>query len=312
MAAVAAAAAFGVMLVVASGSIARADDLLDDKASGLSYLQIVTGGAAATDPLPLVVAIHGLGDNPQSFRLLLDELPSKARLIFPRGPMPHGEDGFSWFDFHPDDEDDGGAELGKGIQASAERIAQLIVALTERYHGPSRAIVCGFSQGGMLSFALAAEHPELVAVAIPVSGELPQSLWPAERSKVRPLPKIIALHGENDKLVPVIRANWSVEALKSNGYDAKLKTWPGVSHALSHEMRIELISQVVSALSAFEPPPAAAGGELPAASPRQDSESKAGMMPPPAAPQAPAQQPATGAAATPSSSPDVATTPSAP
>ena len=55
----------------------------------------------------------------------------------------------------------------------------------------------------MLSFALAAAHPELVATAIPVSGIPAPALWPAERPKTRPLPKIIALHGEADKLISV-------------------------------------------------------------------------------------------------------------
>jgi phospholipase/carboxylesterase len=246
--------------LVASVGVARADgeELQRDEASGLEYLEVLTGGAASSDPVPIVVAMHGLGDHPESFRLLLDDLPAKARVVFPRGPMPHGEDGFSWFDFHADD-DEGTAALGEGVKTSADRVAQLIVSLTRARGAPPRAIVCGFSQGGILSFELAAAHPELIAEAIPVSGYLPSPLWPAERPKLKPLPKVVALHGEKDQLIPLQWANWSVEALRSNGYDVSLRSWPGVPHALSPEMRQALIASVVSAVQELTPQHAAEG-----------------------------------------------------
>lgn len=261
----------GLVLVAAAG--AEAQDVLRDEASGLEYLEVVTGGATAAESLPVVVAIHGLGDNPTSFRLLLDDLPARARVIFPRGPMPHGSDGFSWFEFRADDED-GAAELGAGIRTAADRIAKLIVAVTAKTSAPSRVVVCGFSQGGMLSFALAASHPELVSTAVPLAGYLPTTLWPRERPKAKPLPRIVALHGEKDPLIPADSARWSVDALRGNGYDATLTTFPGVSHALSPPMRSALESTVVAAVAGLTqagtvlpgpPPPSSAPVEAPAA-----------------------------------------------
>jgi len=256
---------------------ALAVDLQRDEASGLEYLEVVTGGAATADPLPIVVAMHGLGDNPASFRLLLDDLPARARIVFPRGPMPHGPDGFSWFDFHSDDEE-GAAELGAGIRAAADRVSTLILALKQKSGGPATAIVCGFSQGGMLSFALAAGNPDLIAVAIPVSGYLPSPLWPTERPKIRPLPKVLALHGETDKLIPVESARWSIEALRSNGYDGNLRSFPGVGHALSPAMRAMLTASVVTAVQELSLP----GVVLPG------PPSPASAVPPEAQPAAPA------------------------
>jgi phospholipase/carboxylesterase len=261
----------GLALAAASG--ADAQDVLRDEASGLEYLEIVTGGATAGESLPVVVAIHGLGDNPASFRLLLDDLPVRARVVFPRGPMPHGSDGFSWFEFRADDED-GAAELGAGIRVAADRVAKLIVAVTAKTSAPSRAVVCGFSQGGMLSFALAASHPELVSTAVPLAGYLPTTLWPRERPKSKPLPKLVALHGEKDPLIPADSARWSVEALRGNGYDATLTTYPGVGHALSPPMRSALETTVVAAVAELTqagtvlpgpPPPPAAPVEAPPA-----------------------------------------------
>jgi phospholipase/carboxylesterase len=232
---------------------ARAADLELDGKSGLHYFEVVTGGAAPESPLPLVVAIHGLGDNPESFKLLLDDLPARARVIVPRGPMPRGDDGYSWFAFHNDDGGDGSREQEQGIRESAGRVAQLVESLTKKYGGPSRAVVCGFSQGGILSFAVAASRPDIVAVAIPVAGYLPPALWPAERPKTKPLPKIIALHGGTDRLITAQSARWTVEALRSNGFDTTLKTWPAVGHAIPPEMRSALMASVVGAVETLSP-----------------------------------------------------------
>lgn len=223
-------------------------EVLRDEKSGLEYIEVITGGAEATEALPVVVAMHGLGDNPASFRLLLDDLPARARVLFPRAPMPHGGDGYSWFEFHSDDEE-GSAELAAGIRVAADRVALLVADVIARTGAPRRAVVCGFSQGGMLSFALAAAHPEIVATAIPLSGYLPTVMWPRERPTARPLPKVIALHGEKDHLIPAESARWSIEALKGNGYAATLTTYPGVGHALSPAMRAALEAATVLAVT---------------------------------------------------------------
>lgn len=241
-----------VALGAASGVPASAEELGLEAKSGLHYLEIVTAGGVSADPLPIVVAMHGLGDHPGTFRLLLDDMPARARVILPRGPMPHGDDGFSWFDFHPDDEK-GAQQLVEGVRVSAERVATLIVGLSRKYGGPERVVVCGFSQGAMLSFALAAAHPEIVAEAIPVSGYLPTGLWPAERPRVRPLPMVVALHGADDALISPERARWSIEVLRSNGYDTTLRTWPGIGHALSQDMRATLVASVVGAVEKLAP-----------------------------------------------------------
>lgn len=234
---------------------ASPNELQLEATSGLHYLEVVTGGGVATDPLPVVVAIHGLGDRPSSFRLLLDDLPAKARVIVPRGPMPHGPDGFSWFDFRADGGDGEGArQFADGIREAGERLAVLLVSLAKKHGGSSRSVVCGFSQGGILSFALAAGHPELLAAVIPVAGYLPASLWPAERPKSRPLPKVLALHGENDHLISLESARWTVEALRSNGYDTELRSWPGVGHALVPPVRALLVSSVVRAVEELSAP----------------------------------------------------------
>src|SRR4051812_16602779 len=62
----------------------------------LEFVEITTGHARSTDPLPLVIALHGLGDNPRSFLGAFDGFPHDARVVAPHSATPYS-DGYAWF-----------------------------------------------------------------------------------------------------------------------------------------------------------------------------------------------------------------------
>ena len=173
---------------------------------------------------PTVLALHGLGDSPASFSRMFDNMPGPARLLLPAGPHPW-RGGYSW--------------LAAGV--SLARMADDIAAgLTEP------VAVTGFSQGGVLAFALAVRHPDRIIAAFPISGALPESLLPERAPKGSP--PIIALHGQDDTTVPVGPTKRMVHQLKRRGFDAELRTWPGVGHEVTPPMRATL-SELLTALS---------------------------------------------------------------
>src|SRR5690606_1905208 len=67
----------------------------NEAAPHLEFVERLAGGAAATDRGPTVIAIHGLGDTPESSARLFDSLASPARLVYPRAPLAH-HGGFAW------------------------------------------------------------------------------------------------------------------------------------------------------------------------------------------------------------------------
>jgi phospholipase/carboxylesterase len=97
----------------------------------------------------------------------------------------------------------------------------------------------------MLSFALAVQHPELVAVALPVSGWLPESLILGPKPDAAP--PIVALHGDADEVLTIQRTRDAVAKLRSAGYDAELLEYPGVGHGVSGQMRRELYRRLAEA-----------------------------------------------------------------
>ncbi len=210
----------------------------------MRFLELLTGGARAGERLPLIVAIHGLGDRPEAFAPLFANLPAKARVIVPFGLSPWSS-GFAWFPPSSGDQ----AALAAGMARASDALARMIDELSRRRPTEGKAIATGFSQGGMLSFALAALHPESVRAVVPVSGMLAEAQWPTTWPIGRPMPVVHALHGDADERVPVRAARASVEHLARVGLSADLREYPGVGHTISAEMRADLLATLAALAS---------------------------------------------------------------
>jgi phospholipase/carboxylesterase len=218
------------------------------EAAGVRYLEQLTGGATAGERLPLVVAMHGLGDRPESFVQVFAAIRAPARLI-----VPYGEpwrEGFSWF---PPGSLDDPAQLAEGTGRAADRVAAMIETLVREKPTAGKPIVTGFSQGGMLSFTLAVRHPEIVGAAFPVGGVIAPALVPGSWPMASEAPRIEAFHGVADERVPFARARASVERLRAAGMDATLHEYPGVGHAIPPAMRADLLRAIEGAAAQAAP-----------------------------------------------------------
>ncbi|WP_437683596.1 alpha/beta hydrolase [Sorangium sp. So ce131] len=212
--------------------------------AGVEYLEVVTGGADASEALPLVVALHGLGDRPESFVGLLSDADFKARLIVPRGLTPY-HDGYSWFPLRQALASDA---VGQGVLRAAGAVAATIERLAAERPTRGKAIVTGFSQGGALSFALALHHPRVVGAAFPVGGWIPAPVLPSARPLDPATPAIVALHGEQDQRVPIGPTREAIAALRGLGAKARLEGYPGVGHSVSGDMRRDLLRLIRGAI----------------------------------------------------------------
>jgi predicted esterase len=110
-------------------------------------------------PVPVFIALHGLGSQPEDFgrsgepQDLADELG--AAIVSISATEPWGKNSFSWKeDFEAD---------WTHIQKSLERVKDKVTPQ------PGRCIAAGFSQGGQLAAELAAAHPDFFAGAIVMS-----------------------------------------------------------------------------------------------------------------------------------------------
>jgi len=200
--------------------------------------ELLVGAEAAT--MPVVIAVHGLGDSADNFVHVLDgQHHQPLRIVAPQAPTPWG-DGGSWFEMR-------GARSDRhtSMREGIERLAEFVRGWTAAHPDAPRPAIMGFSQGGMLSFGLAAHHPELISLAVPVGGLLPESIVPTEKP-TGPLPPIRALHGAVDERVPLAGAEATVAALQELGFEATVQSYPLIGHGISSLMRREISRLLVT------------------------------------------------------------------
>jgi phospholipase/carboxylesterase len=221
----------------------RADAVDEGQSAGeLRYVERVLGGADPNAALPMVVAIHGLGDDPENFAHVFDQFTEPVRVILPRGIDRTEGGGWSWFPLRARDADVDA--LARGIRDSADKLAVAIGELQKTRKTRGKPIVTGFSQGGMLSFALAVLHPDVVGVALPVGGWLPPPLWPQQKLAAAP---IVAFHGTEDGAVAYAATKDAVDHLAKLGLAAELRTYEGVGHVITPEIQRDWFDRVADA-----------------------------------------------------------------
>lgn len=192
----------------------------------VTYVELLVGGARAGDRLPMIVAVHGRGATPESFGVFFRSFPMPARVILPRAPEPLGE-GFTWFAVRAADGET--RALAAGVARAADRVAATLDLAVERFPTAGKPVVLGFSQGGMISYAVAVRHPTRIAAALPIGGFLPDPLVPDGR---RALPPIVGFHGQADEVVALELDVAGVERLRAFGNDVTLHVFPGVGHTI--------------------------------------------------------------------------------
>lgn len=210
------------------------------------YLEFVTGGAASGDRLPLVIALHGLGDRPESFAHAFTGFPAKARFVLPHNDVRYS-DGFSWFPAG----DRESAEAGQRVSEMAARLVAFAASLAKTKPTAGKPIFTGFSQGGALSLAAGVLHGGDVAAAFPVGSFMAASLVP--KTNGGPRIRIEAFHGLADTLVPFDTTAARYKALESAGFSVTMHSYAGVPHAISAEEREDWFSAIAAACREVSP-----------------------------------------------------------
>jgi phospholipase/carboxylesterase len=202
----------------------------DEVHGGIRFLVLFRGGA--DEHSPLIVGIHGRGGSPERFSRVFRDFSGRAELAFAQGPSRSG-DGWSWLPMWSSDD----ADFVAAFDAAEKQLWQAIAHLS---HG-RRVIVTGFSQGGMLSYVLAARHPREIAYAFPMAGGAPPALLPHDHAPTAP---VYALHGTSDPVIDVSIARSTVAAFREQGAKAELREFAGVDHDMPPALREDLLSHV--------------------------------------------------------------------
>lgn len=182
---------------------------------------------------PLLLLLHGYGSNEEDLFSFASELPEEYYVISARAPyeMMHGS--YAWYAINFDADENKFSDIGQA-QQSRDLIAGFIAELVERYPiDADNVTLIGFSQGSILSYAVALSYPEKVQRIVAMSGYLNPEIATADFAKndLGNL-KIFASHGTVDQVIPVQWAQNSIPVLKQLGISVVYKEYP-VGHGVA-------------------------------------------------------------------------------
>lgn len=227
----------------AAVAAARAD-------AGLAYEVWTSVPATPQTPLPTVIALHGLGDDPVRFVHFLQGYAAPVRVLAPKAPLPWSS-GTSWFSSRAMQADP--ERMADELRARADDVVHWLDTVSTTYAFAGKPVVTGFSQGGMLSFALAIHHPDRFAGAVPVAGWLPRPAVPDHATAAQAAIPVRALHGDADDVLPLTGTRRAVDAMRAAGFDVSLEVFEGVPHAVPPAVRARMEAEVGALLAAQGP-----------------------------------------------------------
>lgn len=159
-----------------------------------SYRIYIPASYDSSQPVPLVLALHGLGDDASNFQAVgFNQIADTANFIavYPNAlPDPLlGSSGWNT-GIHPLNTRDDIGFLN----------AMLDTIMSEYAIDTNRIYSCGFSLGGFMTYRLACESGERFAAVASVAGSLPAPSI-ANCYSGKPMP-VLHIHGTSDQVIP--------------------------------------------------------------------------------------------------------------
>ncbi|MFQ5489727.1 MAG: alpha/beta hydrolase-fold protein [Phycisphaerae bacterium] len=184
---------------------------------------------SATQAAPLLIVLHGMGDNPRAHMWYWTELADRFGLIVaaPRGIEPMAERlTYAWSRPGAKAADD------ENIKQCVGRITQAIQLATKRYRvDRDRIYLAGFSQGGSVALRMLGNNPKKFAGAL-AFGTVYQTrktgFW--NRANARRPIRVYLVVGALDPMKP--HTDVAVQQLRQGGVAVQSVVVPGISHEM--------------------------------------------------------------------------------
>jgi len=182
---------------------------------------------------PLLLLLHGYGSNEEDLFSFASELPEEYYVISARAPYDMMYGSYAWYAINFDADENKFSDIGQA-QNSRDLIATFIDEIVSSYAiDANNVTLIGFSQGCILSYAVAVSYPEKVQRVVAMSGYFNEEIA-TENFKENDLSKlkIFASHGSVDQVVPVDWARNSIPKIKDLGIEIEYKEYP-IGHGVS-------------------------------------------------------------------------------
>ncbi len=182
---------------------------------------------------PLIIMLHGYGSDENDLFGFANELPEHYMIISAKATYPLQPYGNAWYAINFD------ASKGKfsdieQAKKSRDLVIKFIEEIKENFKvDANRITLLGFSQGTILSFAIALSHPKLIKNVVGLSGYVDQNMLTDdfETNDFSSL-QIYNSHGSVDQVIPVEWARKNEAVFKKLGIDYAYEEFP-VGHGVN-------------------------------------------------------------------------------
>lgn len=175
-------------------------------------LHHVTRPSSLKENAPLIIMCHGYGSDENNLFSFAQELPEELFIISVRAPYPMQPYGNAWYAINFDAQQNKWNDVEQAV-ASRDKISNFIDEACAEYPvAPNNVTLLGFSQGTILSYAVALTYPEKVKNIIALSGYVSEDMLPDDVSeKDYSHLDFYCSHGSVDQVIPV---DWARKAPK--------------------------------------------------------------------------------------------------
>lgn len=185
------------------------------------------------DKNPLLLLLHGYGSNEADLFSFAPELPEEYYIIAARAPYDLQYGSYAWYAINFDADQNKFSDNNQA-RISRDVIADFIDELIANYPIDANDVnLIGFSQGSILSYAVALSYPEKINKVVAMSGYINLEIVAEDylKNDLSKL-KIFASHGTVDQVIPVDWARKTPAILEKLGIAITYKEYP-VGHGVA-------------------------------------------------------------------------------
>ncbi|MFV9551309.1 alpha/beta hydrolase [Algibacter sp. PT7-4] len=197
---------------------------------------------------PLLIMMHGYGSDENDLFSFATELPEELFIISVKAPHTMQPFGNAWYAINFD------AEKGKWsdneqAKQSRDLIAKFIdEAITTYPVNKNNVSLLGFSQGSILSYAVALTYPEKIKNIVALSGYINKDILPEDiESNDYSHLNFYCSHGSVDQVIPVDWARLTAPFLDALNIKHKYSEFP-VGHGVAPQNFYELKDWLIKRL----------------------------------------------------------------
>ncbi len=201
----------------------------------LSLEHLVRPPVSGTNKAASLFLFHGYGSNEEDLFSFAPELPPELCVISVRAPNPMPPYGYAWYAINFD------ANFGKwsDVAQAKESVGKMIAFIEEAIEAydldKNKVSLLGFSQGTVLSLALALSYPDMVRNVIGLSGYIDEKiLIESFEQKDHTQLKMFISHGQMDPVIPLSWAQRTPPILDKLGIEHTFEVFP-TGHGVSRE-----------------------------------------------------------------------------